>query len=234
MQLRLCLFWLKRISGNHLTPAWVFGKHRKLGQTEINFRVDRKIPLQSQKWFSVKIFTSNHFWTHAQRERERERERAAFDFASEPRAQITPLTSLIYKPIYEPTNRSSTQSLRPTDLRTREPIFDQEPSTHEPSTLSATQSLRATNRSLSLSLYVILIFCVILIDPRTDLRFCVILIFYFLSFISDFFVVVVVVWVVVFWWFSCCVVMGFVWVVVENSIFRMLPNTWKYFLEQFS
>ena len=36
-----------------------------------------------------------------------------------------------------------------------------------------------------------------------------------------------VVWVVVFWWFSCCVV-------VENSIFRILPNTWKYFLEKFS
>ena len=34
-----------------------------------------------------------------------------------------------------------------------------------------------------------------------------------------------VVWVVVFWWFSCCVVVDFVWVVVENSIFRMLPNT---------
>ena len=65
----------------------------------------------------------------------------------------------------------------------------------------------------------------ILIDQRTDLRFCVILTFYFLSLISDFFVVVVVVWVVVFWWFSCCVVVGFVWVVVENSIFRMLPNT---------
>ena len=58
--------------------------------------------------------------------------------------------------------------------------------------------------------------------------------FFTLSLISDFVVVVVVVWVVVFWWFSCCVVVGFVWVVVENNIFRMLPNTWKYFLEQFS
>ena len=43
-----------------------------------------------------------------------------------------------------------------------------------------------------------------------------ILIYYFLSLISDFFVVV-----------------GVVWVMVENSIFRMLPNTWKYFLEKF-
>ena len=71
-----------------------------------------------------------------------------------------------------------------------------------------------------------------------------ILIFYFLSLIFDFFVVVVVAWVVVFWWFSCCVVVGFVGVVVENSIFQNVtkhmklfsrkffiiqPNTWKYF-----
>ena len=41
-------------------------------------------------------------------------------------------------------------------------------------------------------------------------------------------------WVVVFWWFSCCVVVGFAWVVMKNSIFRTLLNTWKYFLEQFS
>ena len=83
------------------------------------------------------------------------------------------------------------------------------------------------------SLCVILIFCVILIDPRTDLRFCD---FEFLLFLWSliFFIVGVVVWVVVFWWFSCCVVVGFVWVVVENSIFKILPNTWKYFLEQFS
>ena len=40
--------------------------------------------------------------------------------------------------------------------------------------------------------------------------------------------------------FFCCrggvgggVLVVFVVVVVENSIFRMLPNTWKYFLEQF-
>ena len=74
----------------------------------------------TRKWFEVKIFTSNHFWTHAQREKEREiapRSRyelraqspstshhststsnptqvAPFDFASKPRAQDrTPSTS---------------------------------------------------------------------------------------------------------------------------------------------
>ena len=95
------------------------------------------------------------------------------------------------------------------DLRTHEPIFDLEPLTHEPSTSPATQSLRATNRSSTqslrltslrlhrqprafaprtdLSLSVILIFCMILIDQWTNLRFCVILIFYFLSLIFGFF-----------------------------------------------
>ena len=95
-----------------------------------------------------------------------------------------------------------------TDLRTHEPIFDPEPSTHEPSTSPATQSLRATNPRTDLSLCVIFIFCALLIDPRTDLRFCVILIFSFSLWSLIFFFVVVV-----------------VWVVVENSIFRMLPNT---------
>ena len=172
----------------------------------------------TRKLVLVQIFTSNHFWTHTQRERERERERESLRLrlcrSTNPpitpsTSPITPSTSSIYKLIYEPTNRSSTQSLRPTSLRLR-------------------RRPRAFAPWTDLSLCVILIFCVILIDPRTDLHFCVI--FDFLLFLFDlwfFFVVVVVVWVVVFWWFSYCVV-------VENSIFRMLPNIWKYFLEQFS
>ena len=108
--------------------------------------------------FDPKIGFSQNFYfkpfldSRATRERERE---------AEERAQITPSTL----PIYEPTNRSSTQSLRPTDLRTHKPIFNLEPLTHEPSTSPATQSLRATNPRPDLSLSVILIFCVILIDP---------------------------------------------------------------------
>ena len=47
-----------------------------------------------QKLVSFKIFTSNHFQTHVHRERERERERE--------RAQITPSTSAIYEPIFDP------------------------------------------------------------------------------------------------------------------------------------
>ena len=42
----------------------------------------------NRKWFEVKIFTLNHFWTHTQRERE-----IALRSHHEPRAQITPSTS---------------------------------------------------------------------------------------------------------------------------------------------
>ena len=166
--------------------------------------------------FHFKSFSDSH----AKRERERERRESpyhAFDFTGKPRAQIMPRT-------HSPDHAFDFVELR-TDLRTHEPIFDPEPLTHKPSTSPTTQSLCATNPRIDLCVCMILIFCVILIDPRTDLYFCVILIFYFLSLISNFFVVGVVVWVVVFWWFSCCVVVGFVWVVVENSIFRTLLNT---------
>ena len=122
--------------------------------------------------------------SHAKREREREREREAKE-----RAQITPRT------------QSPDHTFDFTDLRTHEPIFDLEPSTHEPSTSPTTQSLCVTNPQTDLSL------CVILIDPRTDLRFCVILIFYFLSLIFDFFFF----WLwwcfggfpIVWWWVLC-------------------------------
>ena len=40
----------------------------------------------TQKWFEVKLFTSNHFWTHTHRERERERKR-------EPRSLLRPSSS---------------------------------------------------------------------------------------------------------------------------------------------
>ena len=49
------------ISRNHFTPTYVFGEHKKLGQTEINFRVDHKITLTSQKWISVSILPLNEF-----------------------------------------------------------------------------------------------------------------------------------------------------------------------------
>ena len=57
------MFWCKRISRNHFTPAYVFGKHRKLGQTEINFCIDCKITFLRCKTISSFILPSNdlHF-----------------------------------------------------------------------------------------------------------------------------------------------------------------------------
>ena len=203
---------------------WVFGCAWKINFSEIIFSWPGVLKALTRKWVEVKIFTSNHFRTHAHREREREREPSTSTSTSpiyepitpltSPTSPITPSTSPIYELIYEPMNRSSTQSLRPTDLRLcrrprafmprtnlRPRAFDLEPRTHE--SISLCVWFWSTHKPMSL----------------WSLNF-------YLFFL-------VVVWVVVFWWFSCCVVVGFVWVVVENSIFRML-NTWKYFLEQFS
>ena len=72
MYSKLHLFWLKRISGNHFTPTYVFGKHKKLSQMEINFHVDCKIALSSRKWISVSILPSNDFHPRKIEERERE------------------------------------------------------------------------------------------------------------------------------------------------------------------
>ena len=171
----------------------MFGYAWKINFPEIIFNWPGVLKALTRKWFEVKIFTSNHFRTHAHRQRERER---AFDFGFADhslrlrlwlrrlrRSQPSNSTS----PIYEPTNLRTDHAFdfadhafNFVDLRTHEPIFDPEPSTHEPSTSPATQSLRATNRSSTLrfrpramnpqtdlSLCVILIFCVILIDPRT-------------------------------------------------------------------
>ena len=227
---------------------WVFGYAWKINFPEIIFSWPGVLKALTQKWFEVKIFTSNHFRTHAQRERERERERepstltsltssiTAFDFdfadlrihRSTNRSRLQLHRSRLWLrrlrqsrlQLHRSTNWSSTQSLRPMNLRLRRRprafaprtnlrpfAFDPEPRTHEP---------------ISLSLCDFDFLCDF--DRPTNPW----------AFDLWFFFFVVVVWVVVFWWFSCCVVVGFVWVVVENSIFRMLPNTWKYFPEQFS
>ena len=57
----------------------MFGCAWKINFLEIIFSWLGVLKALTWKWFEVKIFTSNHFRTHAQRERERERERA-FDF----------------------------------------------------------------------------------------------------------------------------------------------------------
>ena len=53
----------------------VFGCVWKINFPEIIFSWLCVLKALTRKWFEVKIFTSNHFQTHAQRERERERER---------------------------------------------------------------------------------------------------------------------------------------------------------------
>ena len=73
--IRLCLFWLKRISGNPFTPACMFGKHRKLGQTEINFRVDWKITSHTRKSISGFILPLNDFHPRKIEEREKQQDR---------------------------------------------------------------------------------------------------------------------------------------------------------------
>ena len=124
-----------------------------MGQTENIFSVDHKIRDPRCKTISVLIFFSNNFrLSFLTRTRSNKCSPSSVTPSStisltpnaqDPLLQITPSTSPIYELIYEPTNRSSTQSLRPTDLRTHEP---------ELSTSSATQSLRATNPRTDLSL----------------------------------------------------------------------------------
>ena len=142
---------------------WVFGCAWKINFPEIIFSWSGVLKALTWKWFEVKIFTSNHFRTHAQRERERERER-------EPSTSTSPITAFDFDfdfdfadlRTHRSTNRSCLQLRWSTnsqiDLQPRafdpwtfdfagnpepsrhELIFDPEPSTesHEP-----------TNRSLS-------------------------------------------------------------------------------------
>ena len=67
------LFWVKRVSGNYFTPLCVFGKLKKFGQMEINFRVDCKITLFWCKTILAFILTSNQL-QDSKMKRERGRE----------------------------------------------------------------------------------------------------------------------------------------------------------------
>ena len=73
--IRLHLFWLQRIFGNTFTPACVFGRYWKLGQTELVFCVDCKIRHFGHKTISSFILPLNDFHPRKIEERERERER---------------------------------------------------------------------------------------------------------------------------------------------------------------
>ena len=99
----------------------------------------------TRKLVSVKIFTSNHFWTQGQRERAQITPSASptnpepksclrLRRSTNPRIDLRPRA--FDPPIYELTNRSSTQSLRPTSLRLRQRSRAFAPRTHEPISLS--------------------------------------------------------------------------------------------------
>ena len=119
----------------------VFGCAWKINFPENIFNWPCVLMVLTRKLVSVKIFTSNHFWTHAQRERERERGRRespdhAFDFAD----------LRTHEPIFDPkpsthrsTNPRTNLQPRAFDPRAFDFAGDPEPSRHEP-----------TNRSLSL------------------------------------------------------------------------------------
>ena len=128
----------------------MFGCAWKINFPEIIFSWPCVLKALTRKWFEVKIFTSNHFRTHAQRERKSLRLRLCRS-TNQSRLRLCQLRRSRLQ-----LRRSSTQSLRPTDLWTHEPIFDPEPSTSP-----ATQSLRATNpqNNLSLSLSLSLSLC---------------------------------------------------------------------------
>ena len=59
LHLRLHLFWLQRIFGNAFTPACVFGRYWKFGQTELVFRIDCKIRHFRHKTNSSFVLPSN-------------------------------------------------------------------------------------------------------------------------------------------------------------------------------
>ena len=126
----------------------------------------------TRKLVLVKIFTSNHFWTHAQRERERE-----------PRSCL---------------QRRSCLWLRWSTNRSTNPRIDHRSRAFNPQALDfAGNPEPLRHEPTNWPLYVILIFCVILIDPRTDLRFCD---FEFLLSLFDLWLFLLLLWSCGWWW----------------------------------
>ena len=118
------------ISGNHFTLAYVFGKHIKLGQTKINFRVDCKITLPSRKWILVSILPSNEFQDlETKREREEESKKKEHRwFAQAPTPITNPLSppsqALAQTPITDP---SSPPSQAPAQTPITDPLSQPTP-----------------------------------------------------------------------------------------------------------
>ena len=211
--LRLYLFSLKMISGNHFTLAYVFGKHKKLGQTEINFCLDRKITLSSRKWISVSILPSNEFQDS---EIKRERERGGESKKREHK-WFAQLSSGTYHRSFITAKPSSSTNTYHQSLITAQPSFDT--NTHHQSLISShppsSQIHKHPRPTSPITLHLILIVTtqdwshswptqnrscrrrwrLISLSRSISLSLNLSI---FLSLIFEFFVVVVVVWVVVF------------------------------------
>ena len=123
------------ILGNHFTLAYVFGKHRKLGQTEINFCVDHKIPLPSWKWISVSILPSNEFQdSQTEREREGDSKKREHRWFAQPSSSIVHRSLITAQPSFNTnTHHQSLISTHPsliTDPQTpKTHLFDRQPCT---------------------------------------------------------------------------------------------------------
>ena len=140
----------------------MFGCAWKINFPEIIFSWLCVLKALTRKWFEVKIFTSNHFWTHAQRERESLWLRQSTNRSMNPQTDLQP--KAFDPPIYEPTNQSTNPrtDLRPKafDLWAFKFAGDPEPSRHKPTNWSLSLSLchfdflcdfdRPTNRSMFL------------------------------------------------------------------------------------
>ena len=190
LKLRLCLFWVKSISGNAFTFLRVFGCTRKMHFPEMLF----SWPLNGCKLISVSILPSNRNFPEnrervegeedapARREREREREREEEErgddrFAVRFRIRSTSQTQ-ITNPDREP------RSWTPRESRSRTPIANPDRSTDSSSPIANRDpSHPKTDRPPSLLLWIWSDYDFFF--PGFYLCFCVILIF---------------VVVVVFWW----------------------------------
>ena len=115
------LFWLKRVLRNHFTPLCVFGKHRKFGQMEISFRVDRKISLFWRKTILGSILPSNQL--HPRKIEEREREKQQGDCTRSPVSLHLTLdrTDEIAPPVAPAKSHPSTGEIAPQHQRKTHP-----------------------------------------------------------------------------------------------------------------
>ena len=118
--LRVCLFWLKRVSGNHFTLLCLFGKHGKFGQMEINFRVDCKITLTACKTILGFILPENHLhFSHTLSSFSHEHSKLNEDRAPQSKTcqRKSPSDNLVRAPHTSPCSSADPQSTDPPRVR---------------------------------------------------------------------------------------------------------------------